>query len=136
MAAEIHQFTVTIPALTAMSSPVTIDLALDYFDIESVDLEVPPGPAGLMGFYLARSGQQWIPYEAGEFIVWDDRFDSWTLEDQPTSAGWEVVGYNTDVFDHVVVVRFHVNIIGAAPAPPPPVVNIISSPLVGATTTL
>jgi hypothetical protein len=75
--------------------------------IESVDLEVPPGPAGLMGFYLAISGTQWIPHSAGQFIVWDDTKDTWYLTDQPTSYGWEMHGYNTDIYPHSVVVRFH-----------------------------
>lgn len=114
MAAEVHQYTATIPANTPKSAPVTVPISLDYFDIESIDLEVPPGPAGLMGFYIARSGQQWIPYESGEFLVWDDRFDSWYLTDQPTGGGWEIVGYNLDVYDHDVVVRFHVNTVAPA----------------------
>ena len=63
MATQVRQFTATIPAGTLKTALVTVALDLDYVEIESVDLEVPPGPSGLMGFYLARSGQQWIPYE-------------------------------------------------------------------------
>lgn len=126
MAAEVHQFTATIPANTAKTTPVTVSLALDYYEVESIDLEVPPGPAGLMGFYIARSGQQWIPYEADEWIVWDDRYDSWYLSDQPTGSGWQVVGYNLDVYDHDVVVRFHVNT--------PPTGSLVTAPPVMVTT--
>ena len=110
MAAEIHGFTAIIPASTPKSALVVIPLPLNNFEIESIDVEVPPGPAGLMGFYLAISGQQWIPWESGEFMVWDDREKSWPLNDQPTSEGWQVVGYNLDAYDHEVVVRFHVNV--------------------------
>lgn len=127
MASEFHQFTATIPANTPKSSLVTVPLSLDYVDIESIDLEVPPGPGGLMGFYVARSGQQWIPYEAGEFLVWDDRFDSWYTTDQPTASGWEIVGYNTDVYDHDVVIRFHTNKVQAATSAPAPVLTFVSS---------
>ena len=127
MAVEIHQYTATIPANTAQDAPVTIGIALDYFDIESIDLEVPPGPAGLMGFYIARSGQQVIPFETGEWIVWDDRFDSWPLTDQPTSSGWQVVGYNLDDYDHDIVLRFHVNLVQPSSIAPPTVV-FASSP--------
>lgn len=112
MAAEVHQFTATIPAGTPKSSLAVVEMPLPLYEIESVDIEVPPGPSGLMGFYLALSGQQWIPWEAGEFLVWDDRFDSWMLNDQPTSSGWEVHGYNLDSYDHDVVVRFHLNVVG------------------------
>ena len=111
MAIMVRQFTATIPANTPTSALVTVPLALEGFEIESIDLEVPPGPSGLMGFYIARSGQQVIPYESGEFIVWDDRFKNWILTDQPTGGGWEIVGYNNDSNAHDVVVRFHVNLI-------------------------
>ena len=127
MAAEVHQFTATILAGATALSPTVVDLALEGYEIESVDLEVPPGPAGLMGFYLARSGQQWIPYESDEWIVWDDRFKNWTLIDQPTGGGWQVIGYNLDDYDHDVVVRFHVNTL-TTPAYIPPTVTIVSSP--------
>lgn len=129
MAAEVHQFTAMIPAGTPMAALATIDLPISNYQIDSIDLEVPPGPSGLMGFYLARSGQQWIPYEAGEFIVWDDRFRSWQLNDQPTGGGWQVVGYNFDEYDHEIVVRFHVNAISVAMTPAKPSITIVSSPI-------
>jgi len=134
VATQVRQFTATIPANTLKTALVTVPLSLDYVDIESIDLEVPPGPSGLMGFYLARSGQQWIPYESGEFLVWDDRFDSWYLTDQPTGSGWEVVGYNLDVFDHDVVVRFHTNPVTSPVSVTPPQLTFVGSavPSVGA----
>lgn len=110
MAAEIHQFTAVIPAGTPASALAVVKMPLTSFDIEQIDIEVPPGPAGLMGFYLALSGQQWVPFETGQFLVWDNRIASWKLNNQPTSYGWEVHGYNTGVNAHKVVVRFHVNI--------------------------
>ncbi len=119
MAQEIHQYTATIPAKTPKSALYTSVIPLQGYEIESVDLEVAPGPAGLMGFYLARSGQQWLPFEAGEFLVWDNRFDSWYLSDQPSGTGWQIVGYNLDAFAHNVVARFHVNSPNIAPVSAP-----------------
>ena len=127
MATQVRQLTATIPANTPMTALVTIPISLDYVDIESIDLEVPPGPSGLMGFYIARSGQQWIPFESGEFLVWDDRFDSWYLSEQPTGSGWQIVGYNTDVYDHSVVVRFHTNPIAAPSSPPAPTLTFVTT---------
>lgn len=120
MAIEVHQFTANIPANTPKTALAVVDLPLNLFDIESIDLEVPPGPAGLMGFYLALSDQQWIPWEMGEFLIWDDYRANWPLQNQPTSSGWQVHGYNEDDYDHVVVVRFHVQLVGPVPAPPIP----------------
>ena len=129
MSAEIHQYTATVPANTPKTALFTYDIPLSNYTIESVDLEVPPGPAGLMGFYLARSGVSWIPYEADEYLVWDDRFDSWTLNDQPTGIGWQVVAYNIDTqFSHDVVVRFHVNPVVVSLSPSPGI-TIVTTPL-------
>ena len=110
MSYQVRQFTAVIPANTAKASPVTINLATGYWEIDSIDLEVPSGPAGLMGFQLWIGGGQWIPYEAGEYIVWDDITYSWAMSDQPVGQQWSVVGYNTDpVNNHQVTVRFHIS---------------------------
>ena len=127
MSAEIHQYTATVPANTPKTALYTYSIPITNYIIESVDLEVPPGPAGLMGFYLARSGVSWIPYEADEFLVWDDRFDSWSLDAQPTGLGWQIVAYNDDaVFSHDVVVRFHVNPV-VVPLAPSPSITIVTT---------
>lgn len=111
MAAEIHQFTASIPAATPKSALAVVKMPLTNFEIEQIDIEVPPGPAGLMGFYLALSGQQWIPFETGQFLIWDNRSASWRLNNQPTSYGWEVHGYNLGANAHNVEVRFHCNVV-------------------------
>lgn len=133
MATEVHQFQATIPAGTAKATPVTRALAQANYEIESIDLEVPPGPSGLMGFYIALSGQQWIPWEPGAYIVWNDRTENFPTENQVVNGGWQVVGYNTGAYDHTVTVRFHTNPIPSPEqpevAPYIPQVNIISTPL-------
>lgn len=116
MAAEVHQFTCSIPAGTAKSAPVTFAIGLSNYEVESVDIEVPPGPSGLMGFRIALNGQSWIPWEAGQWITWDNRSASWFLSDQPNLGAWSLVGYNTDVYAHEVVVRLHVNPLTVASA--------------------
>lgn len=108
MPSIIHQFTATIPHNTQKASLATVKLALPSEVVVLVDLEVPHGPRGLMGFYLALSGQQIVPFEVGQFIVWDNVVRSWQLSDFPTTGAWSVVGYNLDlVNDHAVTVRFH-----------------------------
>lgn len=107
MADIIHQFQATIPANTPKNALHSVSIPLPSEVIQLIDLDVPPGPSGLMGFYLAVSGQQMIPFEVGEFLVWDDREKSWPVENFPTSATWQIVGYNLGNFDHTVTVRFH-----------------------------
>lgn len=107
MAERVLQFTATIPADTA--DDITVAMPFDGWDIERIDLEVPAGPAGTLGFYLANNGQPWIPRSVGEYLVWDDRRESFTPTGYPTGSGWQVIGHNIGEYDHSVVVRFHVN---------------------------
>lgn len=109
MATRVLPFAVTIPAGTPASAPVTIPLAMDNWEIERIDLEVPPGPSGHMGFQLLNNGVAWIPYGPGNWVVWDDVRESYYMTDQPTASGWAVEGYNTGTYNHSVIVRFHVN---------------------------
>ena len=109
MATRILPFKVTIPAGTQPGAPFTQKLALDNWEIERIDLEVPPGPAGLMGFQLLNNGVPWVPYGPQSWFVWDDVRESYYMTDQPTGSGWAVQGYNTGFFDHAVIVRMHVN---------------------------
>lgn len=127
MALEVQQFTATIPKGTPVASPVTVTFTMDNRELETIDVEVPPGPSGLMGFYIANNGVQWIPKTKGSYLIWDDRHESWAMTDQPNASGWQIVGYNTDAFyDHSVIIRFHVNLPELASAPMPNV-QIVSS---------
>jgi hypothetical protein len=114
MALRVFQFGATIPAGTPQASPFTVPLSIDNWDLESIDLEVPAGASGLMGFYVANNGVQWIPNSPGTWLVWDDVQQSWFMDDQPNASGWAVVGYNTGYYPHTVTVRMHVNLPTAA----------------------
>lgn len=131
MAIEAHQFTVTIPAGTTKAAPYVYKFPLALFDIESIDLDVPAGPSGLMGFYLAVGGQQWIPWQMGEYFIWDNKDRNYPLSSQPTSTSWALVGYNTGQYDHKVTVGFNVNLLGPVPSAPAPQLAIIQSPPLG-----
>lgn len=129
MALRVLPFKATIPANTPVTAPVTVPLALDNWELESLDLEVPPGPAGLMGFQVYNNGVAWIPYGPGNWLIWDDVKERYSLQDQPNASGWAVVGYNTGIFDHSVTLRFHVNVPSSAPTAPTPVaLTIVNGP--------
>jgi hypothetical protein len=115
MAVEVHQYAVTIPAGTAKTSPLTTPIGYANRVVDTIEAEVPPGPTGKMGFYLAVSGQQILPFESGQWIVWDNRHDSWDLTSLPTTGAWSLVGYNTGIWPHTVTVRFLVDLL---PTPP------------------
>jgi len=129
VAIRVFQFTVTIPAGTLQTAPQTADLNLDGWDLETLDLEVPPGPAGLMGFYVANNGVQWVPQGDGEWLIWDDVQHSWPITDQPNASGWQIVGYNTGDYDHDVIVRMHCSLpADQATAVTAPTITFVSTP--------
>lgn len=137
MALQVQQFAATIPTGTSRDAPVTVPLDIDNWVLEQLDLEVPAGPSGLMGFAVFNNGVQWIPSSPGTWLVWDDVQQSWPFTDQPDASGWQVVGYNMGIYDHTVTVRFHVN-----PPPTPsaaggtPTVRFVTSPPPSATVTV
>lgn len=133
MAQLIHQYTATIAAGTQINALQVVNIPLPEEVIVSIDIEVPPGPAGLMGFYLANSGQQMIPFESNEFIVWDDRFDTWYLDNFLTTGSWSVHGYNLDAYNaHSITLRFHDNPLTQGNSSSSPQVTINTTPLADA----
>lgn len=117
MATEVRSFDITIPAGTAIAAPVTIDVSFPAMVTESVEWSVPKGPSGLMGWRLTSGGGQVIPKNLGSWIVADGQAGNWQLEDLHTSGAWQVTGYNTGSFPHVVRVRFHTSPVEAKEPP-------------------
>lgn len=128
MATRVLPFRCTIPGGTLITAPVTVPVNLDGWTLEQLDLEVPPGPSGVMGFQVFNNGVAWIPYGAGQWVVWDDRAESYILEDQPNAGGWAVVGYNAGFYSHDVILRAHVSSAVAAAAPIIPTITIVTTP--------
>jgi len=129
VAYRVLPFTVTIPAGTTKTAPYTQALALDNWELEAVDLEVPAGPNGLMGFQLLNNGVAWLPYGSGQWIVWNDHAERYSLNDQPNGSGWQVQGYNTGNYPHAVTLRFHVNpVSNTATAPVVPTLTVVTTP--------
>lgn len=132
MANRVELFQVTVPAGTAKAGAQTT--ALDFNDgiVETIEIVVPDGVAGLAGFRIAKNGQSIIPYTGDNWIVSNDEKIIFPLTDLPEGAGWQLIAYNTDVFPHTFYLRFMVNDFGStvetlAPQPAlsiPPVLSV------------
>lgn len=109
MADRVEVFDVTVPAGTAKASPQTTALSFLDGEVTEVEVVIPPGPHGLVGFQLAYGGGQLIPRTAGAFIVADDEVIRWPVESYPTGGRWSLIAYNTGVYAHTLEVRFLVN---------------------------
>ena len=109
----------SVPPGTSSSAPQVTTLPFDEGDIIRIEVVVPDGCAGLVGFAFRQSSQQVIPFTAGNWIVSNDEKIGWDVSGYPTGAKWALATYNTDVFAHTLHVRFLLNELGA-PVPQAP----------------
>lgn len=128
MATRIEPFAVTVTAGTAIAAYQVDSLPFNDGAVHRVEIVVPPGPSGLVGFKVAHSNQSVIPYNRDVWIITDDEKLDWTLDGFPTGNSWELWSYNTDVFDHTIYLRFHVTDFAATVAPTIPLLPI---PIIG-----
>ena len=117
MAREIQRFAVIIPAGTTKAAALAFNLAMPARVVEEVEIVVPPGPRGEVGFQLGSSGSQIIPSTPGQFVVTDDEIIHWPLEGQIDSGAWQMIAYNTGTFNHTIEVRFLVQLVQTLSAP-------------------
>lgn len=113
MAREVQRFSAVIPAGTAKASPVQINFPMPPRVIERIEIVVPPGPRGEVGFQLGSGPVQVIPTTPGQFVVTDNEIINWPLTDQFNSGAWSMLAYNTGTYNHSLEVRFHVNLVPA-----------------------
>lgn len=109
MATRIEPFAVTTPAGTAIVAYQVTPLPFREGDVTRIEIVVPPGPSGLVGFRVAHSGQSVVPYTDERWIVTDDEKLTWELTNLPHGEAWELWSYNLDVYDHTIYLRIHVN---------------------------
>lgn len=109
MADEIRAFQATFPAGTALATPLTVNMAFPPRAVDVLEITVPPGPSGLMGFRITMGGTSVLPIQPNTWLVTDDDKIVWELNGLPNSGAWQIQGYNTDEYDHSVYVRFLVS---------------------------
>lgn len=109
MADRIEPFVVTIPAGTSIAGAQTFPMLFPDGIVTHITITVPPGPSGFVGFQLRHKGGPVIPYVGNTFIIADDRVIEWPVSNMPTATGWELFGYNTDVYDHTLYLEFQVD---------------------------
>lgn len=114
MASEIQSFAALIPAGTPINAPVAIDLSFPPRIVTEIDIIVPPGPAGNVGFAIGSAGQHVIPANSGAWIITDDEKINWPLEDYINSGSWTLFGYNLGAYNHTIYVRFLLALLNSA----------------------
>ncbi len=105
MAERVELFQATIPAGTAVATPATFALAMSQCVVRRLEVIVPPGPSGLVGFKVLHSGQVVIPYRGTGWIITDNERIGWDLEGYPVGDKWSIQAYNTGLFTHTLHIR-------------------------------
>jgi hypothetical protein len=127
MADRIETPSITVPAGTAVAAAMTTQLPFPDGVVDGVEIVVPGGVAGLVGFQILHSGQAVIPRDSNQFIVTDGEVIKWPLSNFPTGGKWAARCYNTDQFDHTLYFRFLINEFGPKDTSIVTPVSIVSS---------
>lgn len=109
MADRIELFDVTVPAGTLEAAPQTTALPFNLGVVTDIEILVPPGPSGLVGFRIQHSQETVIPYNKSKWVIADDDTLRWPLSGFPVGSAWALQAYNRDVYPHTLYLRFLVN---------------------------
>ena len=113
MSDRLEVLEVVIPAGTAIATPQETNASFQDGRVDRLQITVPPGPSGLVGFRIAHSGQTIIPRSGSAWIITDNEHIDWDTDNYPTGNAWSVVAYNLDYYDHTIYVRFHITEFGS-----------------------
>lgn len=116
MADRLELFPITVAANTAINAPVTTPMVFLQGEVVEIDVKIPPGPSGNVGFFIRAGGTQYIPRTSGKYIVPDNDYFTWPLINAINSGSWAITCYNTDIYPHLIQVFFQVNELQYAPS--------------------
>lgn len=105
MATRIETPTLVVPAGTPIAAPVQVALYARRAEIQEIEIFVPPGPSGLVGFSFWHSSEQVIPAIKGTWVVTDDETVRWPLAGYSVQPNWTMRAYNLDIYPHTLYVR-------------------------------
>jgi hypothetical protein len=108
---QVQTFACTFQPGSTPTTPAHVNCQLGVFQVDWIELDVPGGNGGGMGFYLAASHQQYIPFVPGTFLIMDAATKHWDVVDMPNSGDWQVYGYNEGFWPHTVYVTFGLEVV-------------------------
>jgi len=119
MAQELWSFQATITAGSTVFAPTRVATKMPPRQVDRLEIVVPPGPSGVMGFAVTMSGVNVIPVQPGTFMITDNERIAWDLSNLPNSGDWQVTGFNGGVFDHTIYLRWLVEVVPTRSASSP-----------------
>lgn len=104
----------TVPANTPTTNLQVTNVTLGPRIVDRIEVVIPDGPRGEVGFWIGTAGTQVIPHDPGTFIVSNNEVIGWPLEDMWDSGAWQIQAYNTGLFAHTLEFRFLCSYIGGS----------------------
>lgn len=104
----VFEFAPLTPLGTPEATPVSQALTLPNYEVQLIRWRVPPGPQGNLGWQLLYSNAIVLPQNGG-WIVADNEYATWEIDELPTAGDWYFNAYNTGSYDHTVYLTFLVN---------------------------
>jgi hypothetical protein len=102
---RLYYLTVETPANTPLASPLSTPWPLEDNEFVYVDIMVPPGPSGLMGFRIMWASQQVVPWGNDSWLITDNEKIHVDCNFAMTITGLVIESYNTDIFPHTIYLR-------------------------------
>jgi hypothetical protein len=102
---RLYYLEVTTPANTPLASPQSTLWPLEDNYLKYVDVLVPPGPSGLLGFRLMWANQQVIPWGNDSWLITDNERVHVDCDFMMTITGLVIESYNTDIYAHTIYIR-------------------------------
>lgn len=104
-AVELRTFEVLVPAGTLQAAPQTTTLAMPARIVERLEVRIPPGPNGSVGWAFTSGGARVFPFLPGSWVVANDETIPVPVEGAPEAGAWQLQAYNTGRWDHTLYVR-------------------------------
>lgn len=99
-------FSFTFQPGSTPTAPVSVSPNIGDIWCYSIEVEVPIGPGGAMGFALTYANTQILPFsQAASYLVVDGYQKSFDVRTE-LGKSLQLVGYNTGYWPHTVYLRF------------------------------
>jgi hypothetical protein len=108
MSELVYSWQFTVPAGTQPGTPASFAMQVSPQLVQAINVRVPPGPHGCVGFQVDYGGGQAFPYGLGSWMVADDSNIITTPPADLTSGAWKLIAYNTGTYDHTLYVTMSV----------------------------
>jgi hypothetical protein len=104
----------TVPAGTAIATPVKLPVVLEDNLLDNVDIVIPDGHAGLTGLAILWSGAPFFPFTENSYLIGNNEKVPFPYGGEIAANGFTLAGYNTDIYPHSFYLRWQISDLGAA----------------------